>query len=141
MRNFNKAAVLAMVALGMVVAGANVASAGWDPAKQLRDARDRAKKSIRTEAGRAAAHVKRAHQMNYVVRVTNPTNQYLFYKFNGQSKIGLRPKSVTTFRGSRVGNPTISFDNGRRQSVRHSLSRSGNYIFRWTNGTLVLYRK
>lgn len=125
----------------LFVTTASIASAGWDPAKAARDARDRARRAAQIEGGRAADSVKRATKLNFAVRITNPTGSHLNYSLNGESQLPLDRNSAITWRGSRAGNPTISFGNGHGQTARYTLSRSGNYIFRWVNGTLVLFRQ
>lgn len=79
------------------------------------------------------------HGLNYKVKIHNPNRSFVKYSFGGQRQMPLRGGYVRTHRGT--GQPSIVFDNGRRQTVRYRLSRNGQYVFRWVNGTLQLYRR
>jgi hypothetical protein len=127
----------------VVLSTAASTHAQWNPVKQVQNAGKRLEKSVRTEAGNAASSVKRAHGLNYAVRIVNPKesgSRFIFYDFDGQTQIGLPGGTVRTHRGTMVGKPTIAFDNGRGQRVRYALS-DATYEFTWTRGVLNLHRR
>ena len=126
--------IVALAVVGAMVGGAQEAHA------QFGNPFQRAERSIRTELGRASRSVQRAHAMNYQVRVTNPTSRTIFYRFEGAPQ-ALPAHTVRTHRGSKIGRPTVSFGNGRRQTVQYGLDGNRSFAFEWKNGVLDLYRR
>ncbi len=116
-------------------------NAQWDPIKQVTNAARRAENSIRKEGGRLSDSVKRAHKLNYQVRIEfdSSGSRGIHYKLDGKPFL-LSPKRNYTHKRTQIGSPTVSFDNGRGQSIRYSL-KNGTYVFRWKNGVLNLFKK
>ncbi len=135
--------LLAFAAVVAISTFAHQAHAQWNPLKQIKDAGKRLDKSVRTEAGNAANSVKRAHGLNYQVRIVNPSNsgsRTLFYTFEGAPQ-ALTNGKIRTHRGTKHGNPVIAFGNGNGQTVRYGLQRGRTYEFKWNRGVLQLYRR
>jgi hypothetical protein len=74
--------------------------------------------------------------LNYTVYIRNPTNTPIFYTLNGEGETRLQSRYLSTHRGT--GNPSISFDNGRHQTIVYDLERGKTYYFQWRNGVLDL---
>ncbi len=142
--SYARCSLAAAFIFAVVVTAAGQAHAFPNPVKQLKDAAKRAENSVRREAGNASNSFKRAHRLNYVVKIVNPKNSgsgYLFYNFNGETQIGLRKGVVRTHRGTIAGSPYITFKNGRGQTIRYRLQSGKTYEFRWNRGVLNLVRR
>ncbi len=125
----------ALMAMALVVMGTQVSKADW-----ISNAASRLENSVRVEAGRASRSVQRAHAMNYRVRIINPTNSTIFYRFEGAPQ-ALPPRTVRTHSGTKAGRPGVSFGNGRRQTVSYGLDGNRTFTFQWKYNVLDLYRK
>jgi hypothetical protein len=70
----------------------------------------------------------------FSVTIRNPTNNPVFYSFNGEEQIALMPHFERTHSG--VGNAEIRFDSGKGDGsfYEYSLPSGKSYSFKWGPG-------
>jgi hypothetical protein len=120
------------------------AAPGWNPGQQVKDAADRAVKSVKKEGGNAAESFQRAKGTTYRFKIDNHTSRNVGYSLHwssaesNQPQIPLKPHQVRSHKVTSLTRPVISFDNGHGQTVRKSMHSGQTYEFVRTNGVIKL---
>jgi hypothetical protein len=75
----------------------------------------------------------------YKIVIRNPNKKGIHYRFDGKPDLlGAEKKTTWTVKNT-SSTIKVSFDNGRRQTVRYEVGK-GTYVFKWKNGVLDLFK-